>query len=68
MSHEQELIVAIVSLASVVVVLWAVVHRGYKKLEKRTEECEKDRKDLWKTVTDLSLKIGICSSCPERKK
>lgn len=58
MTSEQQLMVAIVSLAGVVAILWAVVISNYRKLEKRTEQCEEDRLKLWKTIAELRERIG----------
>lgn len=67
MTSEQQLLVAIVTLAGVVAILWAVVIANYKKLEKRTEECEKDRLNLWRTISELRERVGECAQCIHSK-
>jgi len=66
MTSEQQLMVAIVSLAGVVAILWAVVIANYKKLEKRTEVCEQDRLNLWKTISELRERVGECAQCTHK--
>ena len=66
MTSEQQLLVAIVSLAGVVAILWAVVIANYKKLEKRTEVCEQDRLNLWKTMSELRERMDECAQCTHK--
>lgn len=68
MSHEQELIIAIVSLAGAVATLWILHTRAYSKLEARTELCEQDRLKLWEKIAELSSRVGFCRHCPENVK
>lgn len=68
MSHEQELIIAIVALAGAVATLWILHTKAYSKLEARTELCEQDRLKLWEKIAELSSRVGFCENCPEKPK
>lgn len=68
MSNEQQLLIAIVTLAGAVGTLWILHVRAYSKLEARTELCEKDRLQLWGKIAELSVKVGFCKHCPSNVK
>lgn len=44
---------------------WTVQYNTYKKLERRTEDCEKDRIKLWERVTKLSAGQCTVEECPK---
>jgi len=60
MELNHALVGVITIMGTAIGVLWKVVISGYKKLqanyeklEKRTEQCEEDRLELWKEVAAL---------------
>ena len=62
---EDKLILTIITLASAVAIQWKVQYNAYKNIERRTEECEKDRIKLWERVTKLSAGQCIVEDCPK---
>lgn len=54
MTDVQALSAAIVALAGAVGTLWVQVSRATKRLERKLDDCEQDRANLWK-------QLRICS-------
>lgn len=53
MTNEQMYAVAISALTAVVVMLWKLHGAHLRDLNKRVNDCEQDRADLWKEVRKL---------------
>jgi hypothetical protein len=49
---ESALATGVVSLAAVVGVLWKRVSKSFKSVEDRLDQCEQDRAQLWKKLTE----------------
>lgn len=47
------LVTAIVSLSGVVGILWRIVFNYFTRIQKKLDECEKDRDHLWQVVADI---------------
>lgn len=53
----QALMIAVATLAGVVVVLFSYLRSVDSRQQKRLDECEADRRQLWQAVADLKLKV-----------
>ena len=62
MSQESLLVIfggaVVTSLAGCVAFLFALFHKGYDDLNKRCEECEADREQLWRELASIKLRLG----------
>lgn len=62
MTFEQALLGAIVALSAAIGVVYADLNKRYTKmyeeLSKRLNDCESDRRELWKTIATQGISIS----------
>lgn len=58
---------AVTALTSAVVFLFLWFKANHEKVEKRLQDCEDDREQLWKSLTGLSRQTCTLADCPQRQ-
>jgi hypothetical protein len=58
MTLESALIAAVISLAGAVAVLFGSLKAHYRRLERKLDECERDRAKLWTELAAVKVQLA----------